>query len=229
MNIANIIIILSLAINQPEEDLFKKGIYLFEHQDFKQSVGVFNKIINNNLAKDENELSECYKYLGAAYFYLEDLKSAEANFRQLLFLKPETVLDPFIFPPSMVLFFDRIKKDLPKSDKSIQTNEIQRDYHFDLYINLLPLGLPQYAHNQNLKGGILLALQVIALTTNISAYWQIHSMLDKYGYVKNQDDADMANLLKTVQITALITFCTAYIYSVADGMYYSFSRPRGGK
>ncbi|MGB9600461.1 MAG: hypothetical protein ACPL7I_07895, partial [Myxococcota bacterium] len=100
MNISTIIIILVVSMNQPEDDLFKKGVYLFEHQDFKQSVVIFNRIINNNLSKDENELIECYKYLGAAHFYLEDLKSSEANFRQLLLLKPDFRLDPFLFPPS---------------------------------------------------------------------------------------------------------------------------------
>ncbi len=227
MNIYQVIIIFSLALNQTDDDLFKKGIYLFEHQDFKQSVQVFSKIINNNLAKDENELAECYKYTGAAYFYLEDYKAAEASFRQLLFLRPETKLDPFLFPPSMVLFFDKIKKDMPRPPKK-EAEVTQRKGKYNIYVNLLPFGLPQYAQDRKAKGTILLAMQVLSLGTNIYSYWQVQSMIDRYGYVKNQEDADRANLLKTVQIASLIAFGTIYIYSVADGMYYSLKDTKGG-
>lgn len=228
MNITNLILIITIALNQPDEDFFKKGVYLFEHQDFKQSITLFNKIVNNNLSKDENELIECYKYLGAAYFYIEDLKSSEANFRQLLLLKPDFKLDPFLFPPSMVLFFDRIKKDISKNTTTIIDKSKPEKGQYDLYINLLPLGLPQYAHNQKLKGSIILALQLIALATNITSYWQVHSMIDRYGYVKDQTEADRANLFKTIQITSLITFGGVYLYSISDGMYYTLSQTKGG-
>ncbi|MGC9043327.1 MAG: hypothetical protein ACP5KG_05660 [Myxococcota bacterium] len=228
MNISTIIIILVVSMNQPEDDLFKKGVYLFEHQDFKQSVVIFNRIINNNLSKDENELIECYKYLGAAHFYLEDLKSSEANFRQLLLLKPDFRLDPFLFPPSMVLFFDKIKKDMPKGGTTITNKSRLEGGKYELYINFLPFGLPQYAHNQKVKGSILLSLQLLSLTANIISYWQVHSMIDRYGYVKDRTDADRANLLKTIQITSLITFGVVYLFSVSDGTYYTLSQVRGG-
>ncbi|MCX7957888.1 MAG: hypothetical protein N3B13_02485 [Deltaproteobacteria bacterium] len=230
MNISQFIIITILALNQPDEDLFKKGVYLFEHQDFKQSISVLSRIINNNLAKDENELAECYRYLGAAHFYLEDYKAAEANFRQLLFLRPDTKLDPFLFPPSMVVFFDRIKKDMPKSSKDLkETEPVQTKYRYSLYVNLLPFGIPQFAQNRNVKGSLILSSQILSLGVNVFSYWQVQSMIDRYGYVKDQKTADRANLLKTAQITSLITFGIIYFYSVGDGIYYSQREQKGGK
>lgn len=220
MNLYGLILLFAIALPQQEEDLFKKGLYLFEHQDFRQSINIFNRIINNNMAKDENELAECYKYLGAAYFYLEDMKSAEANFRQYLFLRPESKLDPFIFPPSMVLFFDRIKKDIVKNKPPSISKPVEKD-DYSLYINFLPFGAPQFAHHQKTKGSIVLILQTLSLGLNISSYWKVRSMIDRYGFVKDREAADEANLYKTIQITSLISFAVIYIYSVSDGLYYT--------
>ncbi len=229
MSISKIIIFISFALTQPEDDLFKKGVYLFEHQDFKQSVTIFSKIINNNLAKDEDELSECYKYLGAAYFYLENLRLAEANFRQLLLLRPDTKLDPFLFPPSMVLFFDKIKREIPKVTKTADKELLQTKNEYSLYVNLLPFGIPQMANGHKIKGSLVLVTQILTLGINIFSYWQVQSMIDKYGYVKDQETANKANLFKTIQITSLITFGAIYLYSITDGIYYSTQSTKGGK
>lgn len=227
MSFSTILTFVLLTLNQQSEDLFKKGVYLFEHQDFKQSIIIFNKIVNNNLSKDENELAECYKYLGAAHFYLEDLKGAEANFRQLLLLKPDTKLDPFLFPPSMVLFFDKLKQDLPITRKTDIERAVNREKYL-LYVNLLPFGLPQFSHNQNTKGSIILSLQIISISANIYSYWQVQSMIDRYGFVKDYKTADRVNTFKTIQITSLISFGSIYLYSILDGMYYSSKGLKGG-
>ncbi|MCX7945172.1 MAG: tetratricopeptide repeat protein [Deltaproteobacteria bacterium] len=229
MKLFEIIFIITIGLNQPNEDLLKKGIYFFEHQDFKQSITIFSKIINNNLVKDENELAECYKYLGAAYFYIEDHKAAEANFRQLLFLKPDARLDPFLFPPSMVLFFDKIKNEMTGEKKVTSTELNQHKSNYHIYVNFLPFGLPQYANNQNVKGSFIFITQLASLGTNIYSYWNVQSMLDRYGYVKDQETADKANLFKTIQITSLILFGLIYTYSIVDGFYYSPSTKKEGR
>ncbi len=234
MNISGLILILSLALNQTDDNIVKKGIYLFEHGDYKQSITILTRVVKNNLARDENELAECYKYLGSAYFYLEDMKLADANFRQLLLLKPDFKLDPFLFPPSMVLFFDKIKNEISinktKAKSAISTTQISDyPYQYRLYINLLPFGLPQFANNQKLKATSILISQILALSVNIVAYWQVNSMIDKNGYVKDQQTADRANIYKTIQVSSLAAFGAIYIYSVIDGFIFSSSDEKGGR
>lgn len=234
MNISGLIFVLSLALVQPDEDVVKKGIYLFEHGDYKQAVTILNTVIKKNLAKDEKELIECYKYLGAAYFYLDDLRLADASFRQLILLNPDFKLDPFLFPPSMVLFFDRIKNEVvikksSNESESLDKGSLSCPHRYRLYINLLPFGVPQFANNQSAKGTSVLVLQLATLTANIFSYWQVNSMVDRYGYVKDRHTADKANIYKTIQIGSLVAFSVIYIYSVIDGFVFTSSDETGGK
>jgi len=233
MNLSSLLLIVIISINEPSDELFRKGVYLFEHGDYKQSITILNKVIKENLLKDEQDLVECYKYLGAAYFYIEDLRMSDASFRQLLLINPDFKLDPFLFPPSMVLFFDKIKKEIAsKTSEDIpikRGNKSLEDGRYSLYVDLLPLGIPQYAHRQKVKGTIVLLLQVLSLGANISSYWKVNSMIDSYGYVRDQKSADEANIYKTIQIGSLSLFGAVYLYSVIDGMVFTLSEERGGK
>lgn len=234
MNISGLMFVLSIAIAQSDDDILKKGIYFFEHGDYKQSISIFNSVLKNNLARDEKVLVECYKYLGAAYFYMEDMRLADANFRQLLLIDPDFKLDPFLFPPSMVLFFDRIRNEISTKrgeDKSGSSERGISDYpyRYRLYINLLPFGLPQFANNQRIKGSSVFVLQAVTLAANIFSYWQVDSMVDRYGYVKDQETAHRANIYKTVQISSLVAFGVVYLYSAIDGFVSMSASERGGK
>jgi tetratricopeptide (TPR) repeat protein len=233
MNLSSLLLIILVSAGEPSEELFKKGIYLFEHGDYRQAISILNRVVKENLYRDEKELVECYKYLGAAYFYIEDLKMADASFRQLLLIDPDFRLDPFLFPPSMVLFFDKIKKDAVKKDKFRESvakgTSTLKDERYLLYINLLPFGLPQYAHEQRIKGSLLLFLQIVSLGANIYSYWKVNSMIDSYGYVKDQKSADEANIYKTIQIGSLSIFGATYLYSVIDGMIFTLSEEKEGR
>lgn len=234
MNVSGLIFILSLALAQSDDDILKKGIYFFEHGDYKQSISILNRVLKNNLARDEKELVECYKYLGAAYFYIEDMRLADANFRQLLLIDPEFKLDPFLFPPSMVLFFDRIRNEISTKKSGGESESSGRGisdypYRYRLYVNLLPFGAPQFANNQEIKGSSVLVLQVVTLTANIFSYWQVNSMVDRHGYVKDQETAHRANIYKTVQISSLVAFGVVYLYSAIDGFVSMSADKRGGK
>lgn len=59
---------------------------------------------------NEFQRSELHKYAGLSAFNLGDLPGAEKHFLAVLQINPDTVLDPFAFPPAAIRVFEDVKK-----------------------------------------------------------------------------------------------------------------------
>jgi hypothetical protein len=59
----------------------------------------------------DDEAVEAWRLLGLSEFHLGDLPSARTAFVNLLSFDPDYTLDPFLVPPPIVDFFDRVKRE----------------------------------------------------------------------------------------------------------------------
>ncbi len=155
------------------------------------------------LAKDpplaDEDAVEAWRLLGIAEWHLGDKDQARAAFVNLLSYEPEFALDPFLVPPPIVEFFDRVKREhepelAPLRERRKELREQQRlaeeakrrllaeeqartgpptkliRVQERLYLfNWMPLGAGQFQNGEKAKGTAIAAAQVVAGAVNLGA------------------------------------------------------------
>ncbi len=91
---------------------FKRARNLFEYGDYQAAVPVLEELVLPGRLEDEADIMATHRMLGVAYHQLGRLPEAEREFKSLLYLDPDAQLDPFLTPPDVVDFFDRVKADM---------------------------------------------------------------------------------------------------------------------
>ena len=159
--------------------------------------------IRNLLAKQQNlpeaEAIEAYRILGLSEYQLGDRPAARAAFVNLLSLDPDYALDPFLVPPQIVEFFDKVRREAepelaPLRERRRQLREQARlaeearrkllaeeaarsgppskvvVVQERVYLlNWLPFGAGQFQNGQNGKGVAVALSQVLLGAVNIAA------------------------------------------------------------
>jgi tetratricopeptide (TPR) repeat protein len=214
----------------PEAEL-KKGVYAYEHGDYAEAITALTAILSPLKLTSEDDIVSARKYLGAAYYFTQKKDEAADEFRKLIILKPDFKLDPFNFPPPLVLFFDgikaglsdRLEKPKPPEEKKDVVKETVRiiDRRIEkrsLYVNFIPFGAPQFQNGQRTKGWILFGMETALLGANVLSYWVARSYADERGYVAAESDRASANTWATIQMTSLAVFGGAVVYGIIDGL-----------
>ncbi|MBI5526166.1 MAG: hypothetical protein HY897_07510 [Deltaproteobacteria bacterium] len=214
----------------PEAEL-KKGVYAFEHGDYAEAISTLTAILSPLRLTSEDDIVSARKYLGAAYYFSQKKDEAADEFRKLVILKPDFKLDPFNFPPPLVLFFDgikaglsdRLEKPKPPDDKKDLVKETVRiiDRRVEkrsLYVNFIPFGAPQFQNGQRTKGWILFGTEAALAGTNVLSYWMARSFADGRGYVAAESDRAKAGTWATIQMASLTVFGGAVAYGIIDGL-----------
>ncbi len=139
---------------------------------------------------------EAHKYLGISYYYLY-LRTRQKKFRRstereltlYLLRSPNTRLDPLLYPPNLIDFFNRIRlKNKRRLEELLRKRRQRRNavpiqvvrlymekhvFRYSPWLAMIPFGTPQFIARQPEKGGLLLGGQVLALGINITAYFVI--------------------------------------------------------
>ena len=86
MRIFNIILILFISVNSFSVDrLFVKADSLFQENNIKETISLYQKILDKNL-----ESSELYYNIGICYFQIEEFKKSKSYFQKSLVLNPKS-------------------------------------------------------------------------------------------------------------------------------------------
>ncbi|MGC3998921.1 MAG: tetratricopeptide repeat protein [Anaeromyxobacter sp.] len=102
-------LLLSLALLAPPE--LKRAKDRFEFGAYADAAGTLRQLLSADPEMSDAEFIEAYRMLGIAQYHLGDLPQARAAFVNLLSYDPDYALDPFLVPPAIVEFFDRVKKE----------------------------------------------------------------------------------------------------------------------
>jgi tetratricopeptide (TPR) repeat protein len=190
-------LLVALALAAPPE--LKRAKDRFEFGAYADAAGALRQMLAADPDLTDAEAIDAYRMLGIAEFHLGDLPQARAAFVHLLSYEPDYALDPFLVPPPIVEFFDRVKKEhepalapLRERKRSLREQERLADdakrrllaaeqsrsgpptkvvrVQERLYLfNWMPLGAGQFQNGQKAKGTAIAAGQVVAGLINISA------------------------------------------------------------
>ncbi len=129
------------------------------------------------------------QYLGACYFLLDQRPKAESEFSKILVLDPEHKLDPQVFSPALVQFFEEVRvrtgvamKKAPEDEKKPPplTDATKPKIHSDLNLSpppkpplglaFVPFGVGQFNNRQALKGALFLTVEGGLFATAVGSF-----------------------------------------------------------
>lgn len=190
-------LLVALALAAPPE--LKRAKDRFEFGAYADAAGALRQLLSADPDLTPAEAIDAYRMLGIAEYHLGDLPQARAAFVNLLSFEPDYALDPFLVPPPIVEFFDRVKKEhepalAPLRERRRALREQQRladdakrrllaaeqarsgpptklvRVQERLYLfNWMPLGAGQFQNGQKAKGTAIAAGQIVAGLVNVSA------------------------------------------------------------
>ena len=191
-------LLLALALAAPPADL-KRAKDRFEFGQYADAAGTLRRFLGTDPQLTDDEAVEAYRMLGIAEYQLGDQPQARTAFVNLLSRDPDYALDPFLVPPAIVEFFDRVKREnepalAPLRERRRMLREQQRladeakrrllaeeqartgpptkviRVQHRLYLfNWMPLGAGQFQNGDRAKGTAIAAGQVVAGVVNIGA------------------------------------------------------------
>jgi len=196
VNVAPLLLALSLAA--PAE--LKRAKDRFEFGAYADAAGTLRQFLAGDPDLTEAEFVDAYRTLGIAEYHLGDLAQARASFVNLLSHDPDYALDPFLVPPAIVEFFDRVKKEheaalepLRERKRALQNEQrladeakrkllaeetartgpptrVVRVETHHYFFNWLPLGAGQFQNGEKAKGTAIAAGEIVLGLVNIGAY-----------------------------------------------------------
>ena len=242
----------------PEEE-FQFARNSYEYASYKQAIQRLERLlarIGKTLQKTEKFTAKyqklidirkkSFKYLGLSYFYrfLSSKKTkyklkAGEHFRDYLFEEPKAKLDPALYRPELIAFFEKIRKQnaarlaliiQKKNNRKANTSgryrivqlRVERHvYKHHRLVSLLPFGIAQFANREPVKGGLILGGELAALALNVTAYLVLVSMQVKEGVQKGRfktEDINEANRWQIVQFASFGVFAAIAVYGLIDGV-----------
>lgn len=203
---APLALLLTLALAAPPE--LKRARDRFEFGAYADCAGTLRKYLASDPPLTDEQMVDAYRLLGISEFHLGDQAEARAAFVNLLSFDPEFALDPFLVPPPIVDFFDRVKREhepalAPLRERRRELREQQRladeakrrllaeeqartgpptkliRVQERVYLfNWLPLGAGQFQNGDRAKGTAILSGQVLLGLVNLGAIFAHNQVAD---------------------------------------------------
>jgi hypothetical protein len=174
----NALLIFHLALALPAadspEEIFKTAIEDFEFGEHAAAVSKLRSILEPIRLANPEDVIVARQYLGACYHLLDDLDGAKKEFSLLLALDPDHRLDPEVFSPAVVQFFEKVRADAGLSMKKEEVvpppppppppppvieTEVQTG-RYPAALGLIPFGVGQFFNHHPVRGSIFAVLEV---------------------------------------------------------------------
>jgi hypothetical protein len=193
------LLLLALVLAAPADDDLKRARDRYEFGAWADAAGASRQLLLGHPDLTEAQRVEAYRLLGLAEYQLGDRDQARTAFVNLLSLTPDYSLDPFLVPPPIVEFFDKVKREhepqlAPLRERKRQLKEQQRlaeeaQRHLlaeeqartgppakilrvqeNIYLfNWLPFGAGQFQNGQRTKGLVVATSQLALGILNIGS------------------------------------------------------------
>jgi hypothetical protein len=176
-------------------------------------------LLSAQLAKPD--LAEAHRLAGLAAFFLGRQPEAEAHF--LMYLKSDLdgQLDPALYPPEVVTFFNDVKS---KHQGELRMLRPQPKRYFIL--NFVP-PVGQFQNGERVKGIVIGGLLGALAITHVTTYFVLNSWCKHVTGPTGQntvtcddptDHTHAAGELRTLNIVAGVGLIATYLYGVYDGV-----------
>ena len=162
--------------------------------------------------------AEAHRLAGLAAYFQQQPAAADAQFFEYLKLELDGRLDPALYPPDVVSFFESVKIKYGAELRKLRPKQTRR-YKI---LNLLP-PIGQFQNGQRTKAWVLTGtLGGLAIANGVSFLvlrsWCKRVMGDKGGSVVCDDRESSASKLRAINIASGIGLIAAYVYGVYDGV-----------
>ncbi|HUJ59445.1 MAG TPA: hypothetical protein VLX92_13160 [Kofleriaceae bacterium] len=160
------------------------------------------------------DLGEANRLAGLAAFFEGRRAAAEQHFLVFLHVELDGHLDPALYPPDVVVFFDELRA---RHAAELRARRPRAKRTFLLSF-VPPFG--QFQNGEPTKGWVIAGLLGVFAASNVSSYFVLRSWCspsDKTCDARG-DHTHAANTLRTVNFAAGIGLIATYLYGVYDGV-----------
>jgi tetratricopeptide (TPR) repeat protein len=202
-----IALLLVLTLATPEADV-KRARDRYEFGAYADAAGAAREILSRSTALPEPIALEAWRILGLAEYLLGDQPAARDAFIHLLSIDPDQTLDPFLVPPPIVGFFDKVRADAepelaPLRERKRQLEEQERlaeearrrllaeeairsgppskvilVEEHVYLLNFMPFGVGQFQNGDTTKGIVIAVSQVVLGAINLGAILAHNAIAD---------------------------------------------------
>lgn len=221
-----------IANATPAEEL-EQARESFLSGDYESAVGRFSALLypKSRLA-EASTIAQAHLLLGVCYFEIKQLKSAETEFEEALFLDSLLRLDANIFSPEAIEFFNAKREAIEKAaiaaaereqltrkqqalDRAIKNLVVLEKQRY--WVNFVPFGAGQFQNGQKRKGFTFFAAETLTggLSVGLWSYQVI-----KYGFRGKvpRDEVSTVNTLQVVQIGSGVVFFGLLAWGIVDSL-----------
>lgn len=188
--------------NDPQAKL-KRARNSFAYGDYELAVTLLADLVLPGRLEHQQDLIDAQRMLGVAAIMTGHQHEAKRAFMDLLFLDPDTSLDPFLTPPPAVEFFEsvanemrdklqklRVQRKITKPPEKVTptVTVIERTLrrHSRLAI-FVPLGFAQFDRQAWAMGALFSGTQAISLGVVVTTALLDDSLRNSGGYLPEAD------------------------------------------
>jgi len=216
----------------------------FEYGDYAKVSQRLASLVEVGRFQTPELRARAYTLLGEALLLQNPPREAEAHraFLELLFLDPDTELDPFYVPPRVTEFFEREKKELEpqiaplraqrraekEARRKVWEDEAQRRrqeeaerrrpnvertvVQHEFWVSLLPFGLGQLQNGDRSLGYTLATLEVIFGAASVGSALLIETLRDQSTQKFGSGDYQIAHRLQIVKWIGAAAFYSLWAF-----------------
>jgi hypothetical protein len=216
------------------DEEFARARNLFAYGDFRAAASALSDLTMPGRLSRNEDLVDAHRMLGICYFQLEQPTEARREFMALLYLSPDTRLDPFLTPPAIVEFFDAVRREIDdklvavrekklrdgkETKPKIQIPLVERTFrrHSGL-APFVPLGFPQFDRGAYLWGTIFLSGQVMGAVGATASYFAALAFLQADGHIE-RDNLAIYKTLRIVNWSAAGFAATFYAAQLLEAYF----------
>lgn len=209
------------------QDEFNRARNAFTFGNYPEAVALLRGLLNPMRLREEDRIAEARQLLGVSLYFVKQFDAAREEFERLLFLRPRQQLDPLLFPPPVIEFFEKvretIKDKLARLHPELRPSQpgpviIERRVERNHYLlSFFPFGVGQFQNRQNGKAAFFLSAELAMLATNLVTYGAVESLRRADGRFDARDEG-LAKNLRIVQIVSLSAFGALVVWGIVDAL-----------
>jgi len=168
-----------------------------------------------------------YAILGASAWFNDALEDAERYFKAGLEHQPSLKLDPLVFPPALVSFFQDLRKSMHLEDEddpaSLSSHTLyieSRISEHPIWVSMLPFGYGMFVNNQPEWGAVYALTEGVLLTVSTALFWANYAKRmpsDDPQHPMGYEDPRRAEMRKRVHIGTGAAFLGVVLINVIHG------------
>jgi hypothetical protein len=206
----------------PPSDVLREGNAAALAGDWPRVAALVDPLLRRPLLAPD--LAEAHRLAGIAAFFAQRTAQAEQHVLSYLRIERDGRLDPALYPPEVVAFFNDVASRHAAELRAMHAPPPRRSW---LYTLLPPFG--QFQNGDQIKGYVLGGLLGALLITNLTTYAYLRSWCDhtdgRAGGAwtcsdgpNNKDGTRAAQRLQPINMASGIAFWVVYAYGVYDGI-----------